>query len=84
MTELDLYIIKKVREFRIDKGMSQKEFGDNIDLSQGLYGIVKVPKNVLNIILITSMKFVKFLIVNSQTFFLMILCRLYEVIQREL
>lgn len=34
MTPIENYVIQKVRKLRIERGMSQREFGDNINLSQ--------------------------------------------------
>lgn len=50
MTEIEDFVIQRVKQLRIEKGMSQRVFADNINLSQGLSAIVKVPTKEQNII----------------------------------
>jgi len=35
MTEIEDFVIQRVKQLRIEKGMSQRVFADNINLSQG-------------------------------------------------
>lgn len=35
MTAIDDYVIQKVKKFRIERGLSQQSFADNINVSQG-------------------------------------------------
>lgn len=44
MTPIEDYVIQKVKQLRIEKGMSQREFGDNINLSQGFIRDCESPR----------------------------------------
>lgn len=35
MTAIEDYVIQRVKQFRIERGLSQQAFADNINLSQG-------------------------------------------------
>lgn len=44
MTPIEEYVIKKVTQFRVEKGLSQREFADNLNLSQGFIRDIENPK----------------------------------------
>ena len=44
-TEIELYVIKKVKEMRIKANMSQKELAFKLELSVGFLGHVESPEN---------------------------------------
>lgn len=44
MTQIEDFVIQRVKELRIEKGMSQREFGDNINLSQGFIRDCESPR----------------------------------------
>ena len=44
-TKIDEYVIDKVREIRLQKGISQSELAGRIDLSRGFIGDVENPKH---------------------------------------
>lgn len=44
-TGIELYIINKVREMRTDKGISQADLANKLDVSFGFIGQVESPKN---------------------------------------
>jgi transcriptional regulator with XRE-family HTH domain len=43
-SNLDDYIIQKVKQKRIEKGLSQRAFADNLNLSQSFIAHVENPK----------------------------------------
>ncbi|KAA6323201.1 hypothetical protein EZS27_027337 [termite gut metagenome] len=43
-TQLDLFIIDKVREKRIEKKLSQQAFADNVNLSQSFVAHTENPR----------------------------------------
>ncbi len=45
-TDIEQYVINKVKEIRIDKGVSQAKLAHMIDLSVGFVGNVENPKHV--------------------------------------
>ncbi|MCD7932834.1 MAG: helix-turn-helix domain-containing protein [Tannerellaceae bacterium] len=44
MTEIEEYIISRVKEFRLSKKLSQQAFGDSINLSQGFIRDCENPR----------------------------------------
>lgn len=44
MTQIEKYVIDRVTKFRLERGLSQREFGDNINLSQAFIKDVENPK----------------------------------------
>lgn len=44
MEPIEKYVNEKVRELRLEKGMSQQEFGDNINLSQAFIRDCESPR----------------------------------------
>lgn len=45
-TEIELYVIDRVKEIRVSKGISQAKLAHLIDLSVGFVGNVENPKHV--------------------------------------
>lgn len=45
-SEIEQYVIKRVKEIRIEKGVSQAKLAHLIDLSVGFVGNVENPKHV--------------------------------------
>lgn len=45
-TEIEQYVIKRVKEIRIEKGVSQAKLAHLIDLSVGFVGNVENPKHI--------------------------------------
>lgn len=45
-TEIEQYVIKRVKETRIEKGISQAKLAHLIDLSVGFVGNVENPKHI--------------------------------------
>lgn len=42
-TEIELYVVNKVREFRLEKGISQAKLALALDLSVGFIGHIESP-----------------------------------------
>ncbi|MFD1770648.1 helix-turn-helix domain-containing protein [Sphingobacterium suaedae] len=45
-TKIEQYVIKRVKEIRIEKGISQAKLAHLIDLSVGFVGNVENPKHI--------------------------------------
>ncbi|MCT1529964.1 helix-turn-helix transcriptional regulator [Sphingobacterium daejeonense] len=45
-SEIEQYVIKRVKEIRIEKGVSQAKLAHLIDLSVGFVGNVENPKHI--------------------------------------
>jgi len=45
-TEIEQYVIKRVKEIRVEKGISQAKLAHLIDLSVGFVGNVENPKHI--------------------------------------
>ena len=46
ISPIDQFVIDKVREFRIEKGISQRELANLLDLSYGFIGDVESVKEI--------------------------------------
>jgi ribosome-binding protein aMBF1 (putative translation factor) len=44
ISKIEQYVIDRVREMRIEKGMSQRELADLLDMSNGFIAKVESPK----------------------------------------
>ena len=44
ITPIEQYVIDRVREYRLEKGMSQRELARLLDLTDGVIGKIETPK----------------------------------------
>lgn len=68
-TEIEQYVIKRVKEIRIEKGISQAKLAHLIDLSVGFIGNVENPKHIAKWNLNHLEKIAKVLGVSMREFF---------------
>jgi len=68
-TEIEQYVIKRVKEIRIEKGISQAKLSHLIDLSVGFVGNVENPKHIAKWNLNHLERIAKVLEVSMREFF---------------
>ena len=68
-TEIEQYVIKRVKEIRVEKGISQAKLAHLIDLSVGFVGNVENPKHIAKWNLNHLERIAKVLEVSMREFF---------------